>query len=307
MFYNFSFKKIAEVYREDGLTVLLNTAYRYIFGVVHFFLVCKIFKKMETISRIQGNRMLISLLDPGISKELIIRGIHEKISSRELQKRVIRGMYIIDIGANIGYYALMEANAAEKEGKVYAIEPINDNFELLNRNIVLNHFQNRIKTFRMAVSDEIGTAKIYLSKHSNRHSLIKGAGEATVGAIQVPVTTIDHFVEVNKIDLRKLGLIRMDVEGAEARILNGMVNTMKQCRKLLMFIEWHPNKIKRIPGCSLRECLLLLKSVGARFDLLLMADDKGKILIRNKSIDEVLNSKSIMNNFMESWLTLENY
>ena len=55
-----------------------------------------------------------------------------------LQEIVKEGSRIFDIGANIGYYAVMEALMVGKEGEVIAIEPSPSNVRLLERNVALN-------------------------------------------------------------------------------------------------------------------------------------------------------------------------
>jgi len=76
--------------------------------------------------------MYVDLKDKGISKELYVHKTREHFSTEFLQKFVKEEDIVIDIGANIGYYALMEAQLANK-GKVYAIEPIPTNVDLLKK------------------------------------------------------------------------------------------------------------------------------------------------------------------------------
>ena len=47
-------------------------------------------------------------------------------------------MQVLDIGANIGYYVLIERNLIGKKGKIVAVEPVDENIELLKKNLELN-------------------------------------------------------------------------------------------------------------------------------------------------------------------------
>ena len=53
------------------------------------------------------------------------------------RRRVINGNTVLDLGANIGYYAIMEAKVGSS-GKIYAIEPDPRNIEILIKNLKLN-------------------------------------------------------------------------------------------------------------------------------------------------------------------------
>ena len=72
-----------------------------------------------------------------------------------LQEIVKEGSRIFDIGANIGYYAIMEAQMVGKKGEVIAIEPSPSNVNLLEKNVALNDQQN-IRIVSAAVSDAFG-------------------------------------------------------------------------------------------------------------------------------------------------------
>lgn len=196
----------------------------------------------ETTERnILGFRMRLFTKDSGISKTLIVKGFHEKLAGEVYRKYLKSGMVILDIGANIGYYVLQEAKAVGPGGKVYAIEPVPRNVEMLNGNIELNDFKN-VETFRLAVSDKKGTSKMYMSEMSNCGTMIKGSGQQS---IDVKTTTVDDFLGGK----RKPDIVRMDIEGFEVEALLGMKKTLKS--PLLLFIEVH-NRRPEIKGMLLQ-------------------------------------------------------
>ena len=61
---------------------------------------------------------------------------------------------VIDIGANIGYYALIESQLVGKNGKIYAIEPIKSTYKTLQTNVKFNHLEN-IATYQLAIAKKI--------------------------------------------------------------------------------------------------------------------------------------------------------
>jgi protein-L-isoaspartate O-methyltransferase len=81
--------------------------------------------------------MYLRIRDKGVSRQLALVGVREKFSTETLQGELREGDCVVDIGANIGYYALMEARLVGSYGKVYAIEPVSYNFQLLENNIQL--------------------------------------------------------------------------------------------------------------------------------------------------------------------------
>jgi FkbM family methyltransferase len=127
------------------------------------------------------------------------------------------------VGANIGYYALMAARRVGPRGRVYAVEPVPHNMELLEASINLNGYTN-IETFRLAMGQSDSTAKMYLSDHPNWSSFYPP--RKITGVIDIPIMSVDSFLKVK----RSPDLIRMDVEGYEYEILLGMTGLLKSAR-----------------------------------------------------------------------------
>ena len=191
--------------------------------------------KNVIVKEIQRNKMYLNPTGSDISTELLVRGIHEKGATRIFREELKEGMHVVDIGANIGYYALIEAQIVSTKGKVYAIEPEPNNFELLNKNVKINDFTDIIETFQMAIADKDGHSKLYLSGKSNLHSLLPNS-ENEDGYCIVETTTLDNFLW----DKYPVDFIRMDVEGFEYEVIEGATKTLEREGPLKLFIEFHP-------------------------------------------------------------------
>ena len=102
------------------------------------------FRTPKITKTVNGYKMNLHLHDKGISKELFTYGKREHLSTDlVLEGKVIKpGDVVLDLGANIGYYALMESMIVGGEGKVYAVEPSPENYKMLKENIELNGFTN---------------------------------------------------------------------------------------------------------------------------------------------------------------------
>jgi len=174
--------------------------------------------------RIYDYRMLLDLDDRGISRTLLLFGERE-LEHKIMLERVLRpGMTVLDIGANIGYYPLMELRLVQPGGTLIAIEPSPSNVALLKRNLALNGY-NDIEIHEMAVSNETAKRKFYISEMSNLntfHDTGTGSLHLNGAAIDVATTTVPAVMRGRRPDL-----IRMDVEGHEVEVLEGLLPAIK--------------------------------------------------------------------------------
>ncbi len=197
----------------------------------------KIFSRSRRFRRnFDGYRMHLNLDDPGISTTLGRGGIREKEHHRILHQELGPGMTVLDIGANLGYYALMEAVLVGPTGKVYALEPVPSNYRLLKDNVGLNGFDGRIETFPLAVAGSRGRLPIHLSAASNLNTLFpQGSRRLTGETVEVETTDLASFLA----DKRPVDLIRMDIEGAEVDVLNSLARMDRSIPRPGVLFETH--------------------------------------------------------------------
>lgn len=191
--------------------------------------------------------MYIDLNDDGLSKTLYYRGVHEPPVTQWVQNELSPEMTVLDIGANIGYYVLLESSVIDRDGSIYAIEPVPTTFEILNKNIALNNLENIVTTYQYAIGSSPGEAKIEVTEKRNwAHIAHDNLGaqranilnHATYQSVLVPMTTIDIFVKEQNI--KNVNFIRMDVEGFEVEVIKGALHTLTNHRPLKVFMEIHP-------------------------------------------------------------------
>lgn len=184
---------------------------------------------------VNGFRMLVATADRGIGRELRRYHVHEPICTDLFPSMVSAGMNVLDIGANIGYYALLAARYVGDTGRVVAVEPHPSNYALLRHNIRLNRLSN-LSTIQVAISDTAGEAELFVSPHSNLHSLNSVSRAKTRQTIRVPTTTIDSLAETVGLEF---ALLRMDLEGWELNALRGGQRTLSTARPRII-MEVHP-------------------------------------------------------------------
>lgn len=177
--------------------------------------------------RIYDYQMWLDTADRGISRTLLLFGRRELEHKYLLERIAVEGMTVFDIGANIGYYAIMESRLVGRSGTIVAIEPSPSNIELLQRNLALNGVEN-VKVITGGVSDKDGDRRLFLSAQSNLntfHPPESGDYALTEGrTISVKTTTVPQLMS----QFGRPELIRMDVEGHEVEILGGMIEAVEE-------------------------------------------------------------------------------
>lgn len=182
--------------------------------------------KKTMVRSVHNYRLHLDTRDRGLSRTLFLFGKREIDHYLLLQEILKPGMNILDIGANIGYYAIMESLVVGPSGNILAIEPMLPNIEMLRRNIALNKVTN-IDVVHGAVSAETGTGKMFMSTHSNLHTFHnEGSAASSLGSVpvNVPTFTLNDVSEGRD----KPDLMRMDVEGHEVEILGQLADLVEQ-------------------------------------------------------------------------------
>ena len=176
-------------------------------------------------------KMLLNIKDRGLSRTLMLFGEREMDHKIILEKTLKKNMQVLDIGANIGYYVLIERNLIGEKGKIVAVEPVDENIELLKKNLQLNKEKSTI-VIKGAVSNNNSYNKFYTSEHFNLGTFhYEGSSEKLLNnkkSIKVKTfKLIDICLKEGFPDL-----IRMDVEGHETKILENLFLNYKKFKKL---------------------------------------------------------------------------
>ena len=177
------------------------------------------------ICDVQGSRMKLDLSDSGISRGLFIRGIHEPHSTRQFREELKPGMVLLEIGANIGYYTLIAMQHIGKEGSTISLEPSPVNVVSLSENLELNEMGGNVKVYPYAAGRKRGRLPLYQLPSGNHSTLIKrDYGKFRPRSVHdVEVLPVDEIVSSERLTI---DYFRMDVEGYETEVIEGMVDTL---------------------------------------------------------------------------------
>jgi len=146
---------------------------------------------------------------------------------------------ILDGGANLGFHSICFASLADK-GIVYSFEPQPLIFNILSTNVLLNGASNIIKQYRLGLSNSFSTLKMspISEQHFSENCINyggRGLTDLDKGEEEVETITIDSL------NLPKLNLIKLDVQGSELNALIGGEKTIKSNYPII-FLENYPNQ-----------------------------------------------------------------
>lgn len=211
---------------------------------------------IPSVLKIEEGKVFIDKSDVGVSSALAF-GIHDPFEIELFRKSIDKGMKVVDVGANIGYYTVIAGVRVGDSGQVFAYEPEEKNFNLLQRNISENKL-SCVKTFKMGLSDKVGIQPMYVSDtHSGIHSFANNRNSSNT--VQIETDTLDHSLRQSGV--QSVDIIKIDIEGAEIMALKGMQEIIKNSTNLKIFIEIYPQAIERL-GYAPTELLTTLDSFG---------------------------------------------
>lgn len=170
-------------------------------------------------------------------------GTYEAEKQRAIAKLVRPGMTLYDVGAHSGFYTLLFSRLTGTRGMVYSFEPCAQNAGFLLRHIQLNELSN-VRIVQAALADTSGLHPMSVDYNSYQNRLC--AEEQT--PLLVPTITLDAF-EATPPDL-----IKIDVEGAEGKMLRGARRILSEARPAL-FLALHGQEQRQ-------ECEALLRDAG---------------------------------------------
>ena len=236
------------------VTAMLAIKNFFIILLVKFFSSSVLIKK-----KVFNYKMFLDPGDKGISRTLLLFGERELDHKIILEKVLKKNMKIFDIGANIGYYVLMETKIVGDKGKIVAIEPVPLNMKLLKKNLELNN--NKItKTIQVALSSynkkNSSKESFVLSSHSNLGRLIR-KNEININKKKI-IENLNKekkkIIKINTMNIKELiqktflpDFIRMDIEGKETDILDELASLKLKKYPIICF-ETHTSQYKKNQG-----------------------------------------------------------
>lgn len=183
-----------------------------------------------------GVRMLLPPRWRGVGKLIYALRDYYEPELVYLEKLLSPGKVFVDAGANFGIYTVMASKAVGEMGRVISFEPSSRAFPVLRRNIAINGFKN-VLAFPVALADKAGKALLYHHSAVGSDALAK---DSTFGpnayAQNIETESLDNVVRQTSV--KKVDVIKMDVQGAEELVLRGAMDILISMRPVIMF-EYH--------------------------------------------------------------------
>lgn len=151
-------------------------------------------------------------------------GSYESETQRVFASTVRAGDTVFDIGANVGFFTLLSATLVGASGRVIAFEPLPRNISFLTRNLAINGVANTT-LIEAAVSDRPGRAFLEVATNPSMGTLAERG-------LPVEVVALDDLMEKGLLPLPDV--MKIDVEGAESRVLLGARTLLRTARPTLI-------------------------------------------------------------------------
>jgi FkbM family methyltransferase len=234
------------------------------------------FKRKEPLSVSQNNPIKSELIQKGNLRSLyktkdnllfwldenkyldqciIDTGVFEKDSTCFVKRILRTGDIVLDVGANIGYYSVLMSNLVKDNGRVICFEPVAAYRDILLQNIAINGLNN---------------CQVYdfgLSNHETELEISVGECSATLHwvndqppskTVMIKLKILDNII--SSLNLEKIDLIKVDIDGHEPAFLEGALATIEKYKPVIILEVSHEHYLDY--GITAWEFYTFLKDKG---------------------------------------------
>ena len=184
-----------------------------------------------TLEETRHGWFLLNAKDAGVDKTLLDLGEYAEAELAVLAATIDPTHHVIEAGANIGALAIPLAKLLRDDAQLFAVEPQIGVFTRLNAAIALNAADNIVPIWA-ALGEAQGQLEVPFTDERRHYSSGGVRVDRDSKGQPVPLTTIDHL-RVDFCRGKPIGLIKIDVEGAEAAVLEGAENTIQTDRPVI--------------------------------------------------------------------------
>jgi len=154
-----------------------------------------------------------------------------------IQRHIVPGMTVLDVGAHIGYIAMIMARLVGEDGRCIAFEPLATNVQRIRHAITVNRIPN-LEVVQIALGDKDGVIRFAVEPSGFMGHMLgpDGDREAAVQCTDVSVRRLDSILE--QLGVGRVGMIKLDVEGAEDAVIRGAERLIREHRPVWV-VEVH--------------------------------------------------------------------
>lgn len=176
-----------------------------------------------------GDIIFYRLSDAGIINELYEMGVYKGV-------KIKKGDIILDLGGHIGLFSLLASRLVGERGKIFSFEPSKESYELFKKNLMINKIKN-VEVYNYAIYKKKGKLRLYLHKYPAADSILN----KSKNFIYVKSISLKEFIK--KKNLKKIDLIKFDIEGSEYDVIKNSKEIIKKAGSVV--IEFHEKIITK--------------------------------------------------------------
>ena len=182
----------------------------------------------------------------------------EPATVKLFEKYVKPGHTVLDIGAHIGYFALIAARLVGNNGRVFAYEPEPENFAILKKNVETNKYNN-VCASQFAIAERARTARLFVNPAKAGGHMTDINDAPHLHNFDVKAVALDDELKNQKVDF-----IKIDIEGGEYNAFLGMEKIIANNPQIKIVTEYYTNSQRR-HGAGEGQLIDLLKKHGFNF------------------------------------------
>jgi FkbM family methyltransferase len=208
--------------------------------------------------------VLCAAQDEAMVSFLAANGDPEPGTRRLIEHVLEPGGVFVDVGANLGLHTLAAAATVGAAGRVIAFEPFVETANLLRRTLAANGHADVCEVHEVALWDSDGNAPLHLGATSGHHSLVMPITRGDEGGeVLVGTRTLDGMLEAGT----RVDLMKVDVEGAELKVLAGAHDVIASNPGLILIAELGAAHLAHA-GVTLDEWLSAFTDLGLDWRLI---------------------------------------
>ena len=193
-------------------------------------------------------KMFLPASDIGIMPHLALDGFWESWVTCAMLRMVRPGMRVVNVGANVGYYALLFAHLVGDKGRVVAVEPNHALCAMIDKSKHANGY-DQLSILRFAAADAPGDSTMVIPEGHAMNAHL-GDVDGAAGRVEATfVSTVD--IIVTSMLQGPADVVFIDAEGAEERIWDGMKGARLH-RDVAIVIEYSPRRYKDALGFAMK-------------------------------------------------------
>ncbi|WP_165322870.1 FkbM family methyltransferase [Rhizorhabdus phycosphaerae] len=192
----------------------------------------------------ESRLLWVNMKDSYVSAHCIT-GVYEAENSTIVRTLLREDSVFLDVGANIGWFTVLASTVIGPAGRIHCFEPQPHIADRLRRTIEINRLEDLVSFHRKGVWSEPGS----MALTGNSDSQNQGAGHLAPAGHDASESSIIDLVTLDSLGLDRCDLIKMDIEGAEPRAMDGAERLLREARPVILS-ELNSGQLKTVSGTT---------------------------------------------------------